>query len=232
MQLNKYIAHAGVCSRRKAVLLIKEGAVRVNGRVVKEPGYKVQEGDVVKVHNKVLAVENKIYILLNKPKGYVTTVSDDKGRNKVIDLIGSSISQRLYPVGRLDVNTTGLLLLTNDGDFAQKLSHPKYEIEKVYQVELSNPFTELDRALLQKGIRLHDGPVKIDSISKPFGVKMNQVRVSLHSGKYRIVRRMFEALGYFVNELDRVKFAGMSKRGLQVGKWRMLTKKEIEKLNK
>jgi pseudouridine synthase len=232
MQLNKYIAHAGVCSRRKAVDLIKEGGVKVNGRVVKEPGYKVLDGDVVKVHNKVLVAEKKIYVLLNKPKGCVTTVADDKGRNTVMDLLGSSILQRLYPVGRLDVNTTGLLVLTNDGDLAQKLSHPKYEIDKVYQVEVSKPFTETDRALIQKGIRLYDGPVKVDSISKPAGAKLNQVRVSLHSGKYRIVRRLFEALGYFVNELDRVKYAGMSKRGLQVGQWRLLTQKEIEKLQK
>lgn len=232
MQLNKYIAHAGVCSRRKAVELIKEGGVKVNGRVMKEPGYKVLEADVVKVHNKVVAAEKKIYILLNKPKGCVTTVSDDKGRDTVLDLLGSSIAQRLYPVGRLDVNTTGLLVLTNDGDLAQKLSHPKYEIEKVYQVEVSRALTDTDRALIQKGIRLYDGPVKVDSISKPVGVKLNQVRVSLHSGKYRIVRRLFEALGYFVNELDRVKYAGMSKKGLQTGKWRFLTSKEIAKLQK
>ncbi len=232
MQLNKFLAHAGVCSRRNAVELIKQGLVKVNGVVVKEPGHSVAEKDIVTVRGKKVTVERKLYFILNKPSGYITTTSDEKGRDTVMDLIGSSYKERLYPVGRLDRNTTGILLLTNDGQLAQQLAHPKYRVQKVYHVTLSKPFLESDRKRILAGVRLRDGKVTVDRISHALGAKKNQVRLTIHSGKYRVVRRLFEALGYDVKKLDRVQYANLNKRGLPAGVWRKLQQKEISYLKK
>ncbi len=232
MQLNKYLAQAGICSRRKAVELIKQGLVRVNGTIVTEPAYEVAQKDLVMVGKKRVMQEEKKYVLLNKPKGYITTVSDEKGRRTVMDLLGKSIKQRLYPIGRLDINTTGVLLLTNDGELAQRLSHPRYTVAKVYHATLDRALDERNRKSIQAGIRLSDGRAKVDAISMPFGVKKNQVRVTLHSGRYRIVRRIFEHLGYQVRKLDRVRYAHLDKKGLPVGMWRMLSRKELAQLKK
>ena len=230
--LNKYLAHAGVCSRRNAVELIKDGFVKVNNRTVKKPEFLVSDADVVTVRGKKVSAEDKLYILLNKPKGYMTTVSDDLGRQTVMDLVAQYKKLRLYPVGRLDRNTSGLLLLTNDGDLAQKLSHPRYQISKGYHATLEKPLSETDRKRFLSGIRLPDGMVKFDRMSHALGPKKNQVRVTLHSGKNRVVRRMFEALGYNVKKLDRVQYATLSKRGLPIGLWRKLSRKEIDQLKK
>ncbi len=232
MQLNKFLAHAGVCSRRNAVELIKKGLVRVNGTLIKEPGYAVSEKDTVTVRGKKVLVERKLYFILNKPRGYITTTSDEKGRQTVMDLMGSSYKERLYPVGRLDRNTTGILLLTNDGALAQQLAHPRYQVQKIYHVMLDKPFTESDRKKIIAGVRLRDGKVTVDRISHALGPKKNQVRVTLHSGKYRVVRRLFEALRYAIKKLDRVQYARISKRGLPVGVWRKLNQKEIKYLKK
>lgn len=230
MTLNKALAHAGVSSRRNAVILIKRGDVMVNNRIIKEPGHPVMEKDVLKVRGKIVRAEKKIYIILNKPKGFVTTVSDEEGRKTVLDLIGKSVKERLYPVGRLDLNTSGALLLTNDGAVAQKLSHPRYEVKKEYHVQLHKTLDEKDRQLLMQGTRLSDGMIKVDFISRPMGPEKNHVRVTLHSGKFRVIRRLFESLGYFVDRLDRSSYAGISKRGIPIGKWRFLTAKEIKHL--
>jgi len=232
MQLNKYLAHAGVCSRRNAVDLIKKGLVKVNGSIVKEPAYLVKETDNVTVQGKPVILEKPIYILLNKPKGYITAVSDPTGKPTVVDLLGKHIPQRIYPVGRLDQTTTGLLLLTNDGALAQRLSHPRYEVQKEYVVVLDRALDERDRKQIMKGVRLKDGVVKIDKIFPFVGAKENQVRIVLHSGKYRVVRRLFEQLGYRVKGLDRIKYAGMTKRGLPVGGWRTLKRTDVMKLKR
>ncbi len=230
MPLNKYIAHAGICSRRHAVELIKDGHVKVNGKVIKEPGFKVSSQDAVKVKNRLIKSEQSVYIVLNKPRGVVTTVSDERGRSTVIDLIKLPKKQRVYPVGRLDVNTTGVLLLTNDGDLAQKLAHPSNRVPKVYDVTVHKP---LDPALiehLKKGVHLKDGITQVDDCFILPSAKQNKIRITLHSGKHRIVRRIFEHFGYIVEKLDRVKFAGISKRGLSVRDWRKLTTTEINRL--
>jgi 23S rRNA pseudouridine2605 synthase len=231
--LSRYLAHAGVCSRRKAVDMIKDGLVLVNNTEVTEPGYKLKKSDVVKVNGKIIRLEKFVYILLNKPQGVVATRSDEKSRRTVIDLLGKEIKQRVYPVGRLDYNTTGLLLLTNDGELTQRLAHPKYKIQKIYSVSLNRPLHPKDVELIKKGVHLTDGIVRVDDVEIPTQSKIkNNVRVTLHSGKHRVVRRLFEKLGYFISKLDRVKFAGMTKKGLQVGKWRFLTDKEVARLKK
>ncbi|HLE76408.1 MAG TPA: pseudouridine synthase [Candidatus Babeliales bacterium] len=232
MQLNKFLAHSGVSSRRNAVELIKQGLVKVNGEVVKEPGRVLLETDTVTVQGKKIEVERKLYIILNKPRGYITTTSDEQGRDTVMDLIGSSYKERLYPVGRLDRNTTGILLLTNDGELAQRLAHPKHQIQKVYHVTVNKPFTEVDRKRILTGVRLSDGKVTVDRISHALGPKKNQLRITIHSGKYRVVRRLFEAVGYEVKKLDRVQYANMNKRGLPAGVWRKLQQKEVNYLKK
>ncbi len=232
MQLNKYLAHAGVCSRRNAVELIKKGLVRVNGSIVKEPAYEVKETDKVTVQGKRVILEKPVYVLLNKPKGYITASSDPTGKPTVMALLGKQVPQRIYPVGRLDQTTTGLLLLTNDGELAQRLAHPRYEIQKEYVVLLDRAFSERDRKHIMRGVRLRDGMVKIAKIFPFVGTKENQVRLVLHSGKYRVVRRVFEQLGYRVKALDRVKYAGLTKRGLPVGGWRVLTSRDVAKLKR
>jgi 23S rRNA pseudouridine2605 synthase len=226
--LSKYIAQAGVASRRKVTELIKSGFIKVNGSVIKEPGYKITPTDRVTYNDKPVIMEEKIYIIINKPKNYITTVSDEKGRKTVMDLVSDAIGIRLYPVGRLDRNTTGLLILTNDGEFAQKLSHPKYEVQKVYAVTLDKLFTHKDMSAVKAGLLLEDGPIKVDAISYVPKMPRNHLQITLHSGKNRIVRRIFEFFGYEVIKLDRIAYAGLRKKGLKVGEWRYLTRDEFD----
>lgn len=232
MNLTKYLSQAGIASRRNVVILIKEGHIRVNGVVEAQPSYRVQPNDVVTYKNKRITIENKRYVLLNKPAGYITTLSDEQGRKTVMDLLADSFDVRLYPVGRLDCNTTGLLLLTNDGDLAQKLAHPRYEVSKVYQVELDTPLTIVDFQKIKLGLTLKDGPIAVDEIHFVSKKTYKNVVVRLHSGKNRIVRRIFEHLKYRVQSLDRVEYAGLTKKDLRVGKWRELTTKEVLFLKK
>lgn len=232
MKLNAYIAHAGICSRRKAVALVMSGVVTVNNFVVDDPAYDVRPQDHVAVNKKPIKVEEKIYILLNKPKGVVTTAADERGRATVIDLISSSIKERVYPIGRLDKDTTGLLLLTNDGELAQLLAHPRYEVAKTYQVTLSRDISDTDVDRIKKGVYLEDGKVKADAISFCAPGYRRAVRIVIHSGKKRIVRRLFEQLGYRVKTLHRVAYAGLTLKGLAAGSWRHLTSRELEKLVK
>ena len=231
MKLNAFLAHAGVCSRRKAVDYIKNGNVAVNGVIVKESYYEVTKDDIVCYKGRDLFLEKKIYILINKPSNYITTVSDEKGRKTVVQLLPENISQRLYPVGRLDRSTTGLLLLTNDGDLAQKLSHPRHEVSKTYHVTLDKPCSSAHFENLRQGIKLEDGSVVIDGLVYD-GASKKKLIVTLHSGRNRIIRRMFEHFGYTVTKLDRVGYAGLTKRGLRCGSWRYLTSDEVQKLKK
>ena len=228
-RLNKYIANAGICSRREADVLISTGVITVNGEVITEMGYKVQPGDVVKYSGRELKDERKVYILLNKPKGFITTADDPQQRHTVMELIDDACSERVYPVGRLDRNTTGLLLFTNDGDLTKKLTHPSFGAQKVYNVELDHPVHRADFDTLLDGVELEDGMQKVDNIDYQSNEPLDRrkVGVSIHSGKNRIVRRLFESLGYEVKKLDRVYFAGLTKKNLQRGAWRFLTEKEI-----
>lgn len=227
--LVKYVAHAGVCSRRAAVDLIKAGTVSVNKTVITDPSYQVPADAVVMCHNKIITPKQLVYIVLNKPKGFVTTRSDEQGRQTIMDLIlDKSLKKILYPVGRLDCNTTGVLLLTNDGELAYTLSHPKFEIEKVYTAVLDQPLDAKDAVALKQGVKLKDGLVKVDHLVT--FAKNTVARVTLHSGKYRIIRRLFLALGYQVKKLDRTEFAGISKRGMPSGAYRFLKPIEIKKL--
>ncbi len=230
--LNKYISRAGLCSRRQAVEHIKSGRVRVNGIVVLKPYYKVQPGDTVDCNNNLVmsTVVKKVYILVNKPSDHITTVSDEHGRRTIMDLVGEQVHERLYPVGRLDRDTTGLLLLTNDGQLTQKLSHPRHEVQKIYQVELDALLKIDDLCSIRDGIELKDGKIQVDAIGYVPEKRKNHVQVQLHSGKNRIVRRLFEHFGYKVLKLDRVCYAGLTKRGLPVGKWRVLTAQEVQQL--
>lgn len=232
MVLNKYIAHAGICSRRKAVELIKEGLVTVKGVVIKDPAYDVIADDVVKVQGKVIRQEAKVYILLNKPNGYITTVSDERGRKTVMELITNAPRVRIYPVGRLDRATTGLLVMTNDGEFMERLAHPRYEVEKIYHAVLDKELTHDHMQQISRGVRLIDGKVKIDSISYIPEKDKRHIKISIHSGKNRIIRRIFEHFEYNVVTLDRVNYAGLTKKGLSVGRWRYLTSEEIAQLYK
>ncbi len=226
MTLNKYIAHSGVTSRREAGEMVKQGKVKVNGELILEPGYRVQPGDLVTIAGKKLTpTKNMVYVLLNKPKGYITTTEDPEGRDTVMDLISGVEADRVYPVGRLDRNTTGLLLLTNDGALAQKLSHPSYEVKKVYQVTLDKALTKAHFEQILSGLQLEDGAVKVDALS--YLDEKNELGIEIHSGKNRIVRRIFESLGYEVEKLDRVMYAGLTKKNLPRGKWRLLSEKEI-----
>lgn len=235
MPLNKYVALAGICSRRKAVDLIKEGQVTVNGQQQLAPGYGVQESDAVKVSGKLIhTVKPKeyVYVLLNKPSGYVTTVKDEQGRQTVMDLVRLAPGIRIYPVGRLDITTTGVLLLTNDGNLAQKLSHPSASITKIYDVKVHRALEAEDLEILSKGLKLDDGLMKIDGYFLHPDPTNQKVRITLHSGKNRVIKRLFERLRYFVEKLDRIEFAGLSKKGLARGTWRFLTKREVDKLKK
>lgn len=229
MRLNQYLAHAGVCSRRKADELIQQGLITVNGSVVTEVGMQVAPGDKVACEGITVREEKKIYILLNKPRTVVTTASDEKGRTTVLDLVQLPKKVRLYPVGRLDYNTTGIVLLTNDGDMAQQLTHPKFEVEKRYHVTLDKALKPEAEKLLYEGVRLEDGFIKPDKVT-PIENKPCEWIIVLHSGKNHIVRRLFLRLGRFVKKLDRVEYAGLTCRGLPRGAWRYLTPSEIKAL--
>lgn len=230
MRLNKYIAHAGICSRREADELIAAGSVKVNGKVVTEMGYQVMPGDEVSYGGERLRSERLRYFLLNKPKGFITTTDDPQERRTVMMLMDGCCAERIYPVGRLDRATTGLLLFTNDGELAKKLTHPSTQVYKIYQVELNKPVTKEDMKKLLEGIELEDGPMHVDDIQYAANggtIDKRVVGVELHSGRNRIVRRLFEALGYEVHKLDRVVFAGLTKKDLPRGRWRELTEKEV-----
>ncbi len=231
VRLNKYIADAGVCSRREADKLIEAGQIKVNGKVETQLGTRIQPKDKVEYRNKTLSREKLVYLLLNKPKGYITTVSDDRDRRTVMDLVGKACDERIYPVGRLDRNTTGVLLFTNDGELAKKLTHPKHEVEKIYRVELNDSFKASDLDKLKAGIELEDGFIKPDEVAM-LEDSNKSVGISLHSGKNRIVRRIFESLGYEVVRLDRTFFAGLTKKALPRGKWRFLDNKEVHNLKR
>ena len=229
IRLNRYIANAGICSRREADDLISSGQISVNGKTITEMGYRVKMTDVVKYGKKSLNPEKMVYILINKPKDYITTTDDPEERKTVLDLIQGACSERVYPVGRLDRNTTGLLLLTNDGELAEKLTHPSGGIKKIYQAELDKPITNEDFEMLQHGLELEDGFIRPDEVGIVTPDAM-VIGLEIHSGRNRIVRRMFEHLGYEVQKLDRTVFAGLNKKDLPRGKWRFLSEKEVVKL--
>ena len=227
LRLNKFMANAGVCSRREADELIQKGLVKVNGNVVTELGVKITRNDVVEYNDKVVVAESKCYILLNKPKDTVTTSDDPNGRKTVMDLVKGACNERIYPVGRLDRNTTGVLLLTNAGDLASKLTHPKYVKKKIYQVWTDKPISEEDMQHIADGVELEDGPIHADAISYVSPTDRKQAGIEIHSGRNRVVRRIFESLGYHVVKLDRVYFAGLTKKNLPRGRWRYLTQEEV-----
>ena len=230
LRLNKFLANAGVCSRREADEFIQAGVVTVNGEVVTELGTKILRTDEVKFHDTPVSLEKKVYVLLNKPKDYVTTSDDPQQRKTVMDLVKDVCPERIYPVGRLDRNTTGVLLLTNDGDLASKLTHPKFLKKKVYHVHLDKNLTSHDMDQIREGITLEDGEIKADAVEYADEHDKSQVGIEIHSGKNRIVRRIFESLGYRVTKLDRVQFAGLTKKNLRRGDWRFLTEKEVAML--
>jgi 23S rRNA pseudouridine2605 synthase len=231
MPLNKYLAHGGVSSRREAADLIKEGNVKVNGKVVTEPGYKMADGDEVTVNGKkIFITKNLVYILVNKPKDYITTTDDPQKRKTVLDLIKKATQERVYPVGRLDRNTSGVLLITNDGELAQKLTHPSNQVRKIYAVTLNKPLEKGDFDRILKGVTLEDGPAYVDVLAYSDANDRTQVGVEIHSGRNRIVRRIFESQGYDVKNLDRVMFAGLTKKNVERGKYRFLTEKEVRNL--
>lgn len=231
MPLNKYVAHAGICGRREAADLVKQGVVNVNGDIVLEPGYKVSAADKITVKGKPVQLQkNLVYILLNKPKDYITTAKDPEGRKTVFELVAHATQERIYPVGRLDRNTTGVLLLTNDGELAQKLTHPSFEIKKVYEVKLDKPLVKRDFDAILAGVTLEDGFVQADSVGYVDPKDKSVIGIEIHSGRNRIVRRLFEHLGYDVKNLDRVIFANLTKKNVDRGKWRLLNEKEVRLL--
>ncbi len=230
IRLNKFLANAGVCSRREADTFIQAGVVSVNGTVVTELGTKIMRTDEVKFHDEVVKIEKKVYVLLNKPKDYVTTSDDPQHRKTVMDLVKGACPERIYPVGRLDRNTTGVLLLTNDGDLASKLTHPKFLKKKIYHVFLDHNITAHDLQQIRDGITLEDGEIKADAVEYADQTDKKQVGIEIHSGKNRIVRRIFESLGYKVTKLDRVQFAGLTKKNVRRGDWRYLTEEEVDRL--
>ena len=231
MPLNKYIAHSGVCSRRDAVDIIKSGKVKVNNAVILEPGYKMSMGDIVVVNGKkITPAKNLVYILMNKPKDFITTTEDERGRKTVLDIIKNATKEKVYPVGRLDRNTSGVLLLTNDGDLTQKLTHPSNEIKKVYAVTLDKPLVKNHFDEILKGVPLDDGVANVDSLAYTDVKDKTQIGIEIHSGRNRIVRRIFEHYGYDVKNLDRVIFAGLTKKNVERGKWRFLSEKEVRDL--
>ena len=230
MRLNKFLANAGICSRREADEFIAAGVVKVNGEVVTTLGAKVTPTDEVRFHEDPVSIEKKVYVLLNKPKGYVTTVEDPQDRKTVMDLVKGACRERIYPVGRLDRNTTGVLLLTNDGELASKLMHPQYRKKKIYHVHLDRNVTAADLRQIADGIQLEDGEVHADAVEYASETDKKQVGIEIHSGRNRIVRRIFEHLGYKVLKLDRVYFAGLTKKLVKRGDWRFLTEKEVNML--
>lgn len=230
IRLNKYIANAGICSRREADTFIAAGNVTVNGKPVTEMGYKVKKTDDVRFDGRKLNPEKKEYVLLNKPKNFITTTRDEKGRRTVMELVSSASNNRLYPVGRLDRNTTGLLLFTNDGDLAKKLTHPKHGVRKIYHVHLDKNVSVADLRKIREGLELEDGKIEVDEVDYVTGASKKEVGIEIHSGRNRIVRRIFEHLGYEVSKLDRVVFAGLTKKDLPRGHWRFLTEQEVVNL--
>ncbi len=231
MPLNKFIAHAGICARRDAADLVKSGVVTVNKEQVIAPGFKVSAKDDIRVNGKkIFLAKNLVYILLNKPKDYITTTDDPQKRKTVLDLIKKATTERVYPVGRLDRNTSGVLLLTNDGALAQQLTHPSHQIKKVYAVILNKPLDKKDFDKILKGVVLEDGPATVDVLAYADSKDKTQIGVEIHSGRNRVVRRIFEAVGYDVKSLDRVIFAGLTKKNIERGKYRLLTEKEIRDL--
>jgi 23S rRNA pseudouridine2605 synthase len=231
MPLNKFIAHCGVCGRREAAEMVKQNLVKVNNVLITEPGHKVSTKDEVRVNGKkIFLAKNLVYILLNKPKDYITTTEDPQGRKTVLDLISRATNERVYPVGRLDRNTSGVLLFTNDGELAQKLTHPSNEIKKVYHVTLKKPLDIKDYEQILKGVILEDGLAKVDALAYADAKDKTQIGVEIHSGRNRIVRRIFEHLKYDVKNLDRVIFAGLTKKNIERGKWRFLNEKEVRDL--
>jgi 23S rRNA pseudouridine2605 synthase len=228
IRLNKYISNAGVCSRREADMYIKAGNVTVNGKIVTEMGYQVKPHDEVRFDDTAINPEAKRYVLLNKPKDYITTLDDERGRKTVMELVSNACKERIYPVGRLDRNTTGLLLFTNDGDLAKKLTHPKHNIHKLYHVTLDKNLTSADmKKIADPGFLIEEIPVFVDHISYVEGSPKTEVGVEIHSGRNRIVRKVFESLGYSVTKLDRVIFAGLTKKDLPKGRWRHLSDQEV-----
>ena len=231
MPLNKFIAHSGVCARREAALLVKDGKVKVNGTLIIEPGHKVTDKDEISVNGKqIYLAKNLVYILLNKPKDYLTTSSDPEGRKTVLELIKGATKERVFPIGRLDRNTTGVLILTNDGELTQKLSHPSNEIKKIYEVKLDKPLTKKDMEQVAVGIELEDGFIRADVVAYADAKDKSVIGIEIHSGRNRIVRRIFEHLGYDVRNLDRVMFAGLTKKNVDRSKWRYLNEKEVRTL--
>ena len=229
--LNKYISHSGICGRREAAEIVKAGKVLVDGKLITEPGFKVISTQEVKVNGKKISIQkNLVYILLNKPKDFITTTSDTHGRHTVLDLIKHATQERVYPIGRLDRNTTGVLLLTNDGELTQKLSHPSYEVKKVYEVRLDKPLLKKDFDSILKGIQLEDGMVAPDALAYADAKDKAVIGIEIHSGRNRIVRRIFEHLGYDVKNLDRVMYANLTKKNVERGKWRFLSEKEVRLL--
>ena len=227
IRLNKYVANSGVCSRREADTYIAAGNVTVNGKAVTEMGYKVKPGDKVRFDGRLLNPEKKEYVLLNKPKNFITTTSDERGRRTVMELVSNASKARLLPVGRLDRNTTGLLMFTNDGDLAKKLTHPKHGVRKIYHVELNKSLSNDHLKAIRAGLQLEDGPVVVDEVSYIKNAPKREVGIKIHSGRNRIVRRIFEHLGYEVVKLDRVVFAGLTKKDLPRGHWRHLSAQEV-----
>lgn len=227
IRLNRFIANSGVCSRREADKLIGEGEILVNGKVITELGAKVRKKDVVTYKGRQLDAERKVYLLLNKPRGYVTTLDDPHAEHTVMDLVGEACEERIYPVGRLDKDTSGVLLFTNDGDLAKKLTHPSFEKKKIYHVFLTRELLEEHMEMIRNGITLEDGLIAADAVNYADDNDKKQVGIEIHSGKNRIVRRIFEHLGYKVARLDRVVFAGLTKKNLPRGKWRFLSPREV-----
>jgi 23S rRNA pseudouridine2605 synthase len=232
IRLNRFIANSGVCSRRDADEHIKNGLITVNGRLVTDLGTKVTYDDDVRLRNKRLSAEKKVYILMNKPKDYVTTVEDPHAEHTVLELIGDACPERVYPVGRLDKATTGVLLLTNDGELTGKLTHPKYKRKKIYHVFLDHPVTKTDLFRLTEGVELDGENIAADAVAYADTEDKSEIGIELHSGQNRVIRRMFEAIGYKVKKLDRVYFAGLTKKNLKRGKWRFLTDKEVSMLKR
>ena len=230
MYLSHYLARSGVCSRRKAADLIKEEHVRVNGKVVTDPAYEVQDDDRVLCNDRKVILEKPMYIALNKPKGIVTTCDDERGRDTVLDLVRMKKKVRLFPIGRLDQDTTGIILLTNDGDLAQKLAHPKYNISKTYIAKIDKPMTHAAYERLSRGIFLKDGKFRPDKIFYPKKTTKRIIGLTIHSGRYRIIRRALFAMGFEVNALDRVAIASISIKGLPLGSWRELKESEVKEL--